>query len=206
MSDDIHADLLGLAGGDFNVVLADPAWTFKGNSAAKPGRNAARHYPVMTLAEIEALPVRDVVAKEAALFLWITTPLLVIGAHIPIMKAWGFTPTATAFTWVKLRRGHPWHHKIGAEDLHLGQGLTTRKNTEVIVLGKRGRSLRVDAGVQEVILAPVREHSRKPDESYRRINRYVGEGRRKLELFSREDRFGFHGLGNQAGMFNVAAE
>ena len=38
--------------------------------------------------------------------------------------------------------------------------------------------------VHEVILAPVREHSRKPDEAYSRIERYCAGPR--LELFARE--------------------
>lgn len=205
MSDDIHADLVALAGSGQEIVLADPAWKFASNSKAKPGRNAERHYRTMPLAEIEALPVRDVVADNALLFLWITSPLLAVGAHLPIMRAWGFKPSAVAFTWVKAKRSLPWHAKIGPADLHLGQGLTTRKNTETVLLGQRGRSLRVHRGVQEVILAPVREHSRKPDLAYQRILQYVGPDRRMLEMFARESRFGFHALGDEATKFDEAA-
>lgn len=32
-------------GQDFDVILADPPWSFSGNSAARPGRNVAAHAP-----------------------------------------------------------------------------------------------------------------------------------------------------------------
>ena len=29
--------------------------------------------------------------------------LLAVGAHVPVMRAWGFEPTAIGLTWVKLK-------------------------------------------------------------------------------------------------------
>jgi N6-adenosine-specific RNA methylase IME4 len=58
----------------------------------------------------------------------------------------------------------------------MGYGLTIRKNAEPVLLCPRGKSLRRDAGVLETIIAPVREHTRKPVELYERIEAYVGEG------------------------------
>ena len=142
----IHADIAARAGAGFQVVMADPPWSFQSNSAEKPGRNARRHYDVMNLTEIEALPVKAMVANDAALFLWMLPSFLAAGLHLPIMKAWGFKPSSVALTWVKTQRNHPWHFKVGESDLHFGQGLTTRKQTEVCLLGVRGRSLRVDGG------------------------------------------------------------
>jgi N6-adenosine-specific RNA methylase IME4 len=67
-------------------------------------------------------------------------------------------------------------------DLHVGLGLTTRKN-EFCLLGRRGNCKRQSKKVREVILAPVREHSRKPDEAYRRIMEYADGP--YVELFAR---------------------
>src|ERR1700743_657191 len=86
----------------YRIIAADVPWAFKSNSVGKPGRNAMRHYDCMSLDDIAALPVRDVVADDACLFFWITGPFLAIGAHIPIMKAWGFEPSGMGFVWIKL--------------------------------------------------------------------------------------------------------
>lgn len=193
-----------LPAGPFDVICADPPWNFKGNSVAAPGRNARRHYSTMSLDEIAALPVADVVAPDAALFMWITGPFLAIGAHLPIMKAWGFKPSGVAFTWVKLNQRAPglfWQN----QDLFTGGGLTTRKNAEVCLLGKRGRSLRQSASVREVIVSPRREHSRKPEEFRERVEQYVGPERRILEMFSRSSRAGWTGWGNETEKFDEVA-
>jgi N6-adenosine-specific RNA methylase IME4 len=153
--------MLPLPNGSFACITADPPWSFKSNSRAKPGRNAMRHYDCMTLDEIAALPVADIAADNAILWFWTPSPLLVIGAHIPIMCAWGFKPTASGFVWVKIDdQGR----------LQWGTGFTTRKNCEFCVIGKRGRSLRQVTDVHEVIFAPRRQHSRKPNEFYRRVD------------------------------------
>src|SRR5262249_23674159 len=68
--------------GPYRVIVADPPWLFKSNSAAKPGRNALAHYDCMSVDEIAAMPVHDYAAPDCVLFLWVTTPMLVIGAGV----------------------------------------------------------------------------------------------------------------------------
>jgi N6-adenosine-specific RNA methylase IME4 len=194
----------GLPHRHFPVLLADPAWTFKSNSVAKPGRNARRHYKTMTLSEIAALPVAKHMADNAALFLWITGPLLVIGAHIPIMEAWGFKPSGMAFVWIKLNPKSTSISLIRITDLATGGGFTTRKNAEFCLIGKRGRSVRRDAGVHEVIIDRRREHSRKPEQVYQRIERYAAGP--YLELFGRQKRRGWSVRGDEVGKFKASAE
>lgn len=191
----------GLLRGHYRVIAADPAWDFKSNSVERPGRNARRHYACMSLDEIAALPVVDLCARDAVLFLWITGPLLVIGAHLPIMKAWGFRPSGMGFVWIKLNPRAASLFFLQS-DLATGGGFTTRKNAEFCLIGKRGRSLRRDASVHEVIISPRREHSRKPDETFERIERYA-EGP-YLELFSRARRAGWTCWGNEVGKFGGA--
>lgn len=187
---------------DYRVIAADPPWPFRSNSVAKPGRNAMRHYATMPLADIAALPVQDVVADDAVLLLWITGPLLVIGAHIPVMKAWGFTPSGMAFTWVKLRPRAATLFVI-EQDLHMGGGFTTRKNCEFCLLGKRGRSIRESRSVQEAIIEPRREHSRKPEQFYERAQAYASGPR--LELFARQSRPGWDAFGLESTKFDAPA-
>lgn len=182
----------------YRVIAADPAWDFKSNSKAKPGRNARRHYSCMSLTDIAALPVGDYAADDAVLFLWIPGPFLAVGAHLPIMKAWGFKPSGMGFVWIKLNPRAASLFMLKS-DLAMGGGFTTRKGAEFCLLGKRGRSVRKDAGVHEVIIEPRREHSRKPNEAYKRIERYCDGPR--VELFSRQDRPGWDTWGFEKGKF-----
>ena len=58
--------------------------------------------PAIRWRRIATLPVAEVVAPDALLFFWTTGPLISIGAHIPVVRAWGFEPTAMGFVWLKL--------------------------------------------------------------------------------------------------------
>ena len=186
--------------GGFACVAADVPARFRSNSEAKPGRNAMRHYTCHSMAAIATFPVADVVARNALLFFWTTSPLLTAGVHIPVIRAWGFEPTAMAFVWVKLNPNAPslW---LRERDLFFGPGLTTRKNAEYVVLGRRGRPERLAKDVFEIILAPRREHSGKPGEFYARVERYCAGPR--LDLFGREHREGWAVWGDEASKFDM---
>src|SRR5262245_39078759 len=156
--------------GGFSVIMADPPWRFKSNSVANPGRNSLRHYACPTLTQLCTLPLKARVAKNAALFLWIPSAHLAAGHHLVVAKAWGFKVSSMSCTWGKLKKGRD-PQLVTPDDLHMSTGLTTRKGCEFCVLCTRGRSLRRDRGVHEVIIAPVREHSRKPDQVFDLIAR-----------------------------------
>lgn len=192
-----------LAPGSFEIVLADPPWKFKGYRPDVPGsRDIERHYPTMNLAAIKALPVGDLAARDAHLWIWTTGPYL--EKTFEVIRAWGFRYSGMGFTWIKLRRAlDPLQFRFTATadtDLHVGMGYTTRKNAEFCLLARRGNARRVDKAVREVILAPVREHSRKPEEARLRIERYAGDVRR-ADLFSREPRPGWESWGNEIHKF-----
>lgn len=198
--------------GGYRAICADPPWHFRARTALQTSnwtsrRDAEKHYPVMGIDDIAALPVGDLAARDAHLFLWITGPILVEGKHLPILKAWGFRPSAIAFTWIKLKRSFNANQlrvlPTAEADLHVGLGLTTRKNAEFCLLARRGNAKRISKKVREVILAPVREHSRKPDEAYARIQEYCAGP--YLELFARQDRPGWDSWGNEVGKFPAAS-
>lgn len=144
----------------------------------------------------------NIVAPDAILFLWITGPFMAIGAHLPLMKAWGFKPSGMGFVWIKL---NPKASSLFflKDDLAMGGGFTTRKNAEFCLIGKRGRSVRQSASVHEVIIDRRRQHSRKPDEFFDRVSAY-SEGP-YLELFARQSRPGWDTWGNQATKFDGVA-
>ena len=81
-------------------------------------------------------------------------------------------------------------------------GMWTRSNSEVCLLATRGKPRRLAADVRQVIQAPTREHSRKPDEIYGRIERLV-EGP-YLEMFARQAWPGWDAWGNEVGKFEAA--
>lgn len=187
--------------GPFGCIVADPAWTFVTRSR-KGLDGRPQHYGRMSLAEIKALPVRDVAARDCHLFLWTTGPHM--RQAFEVMDAWGFKFSTMAFTWVKLNPREAAALFMTDASFFMGQGYTTRKNSEWVLLGRRGKPQRHARNVRELIIAQRREHSRKPDQFFERVERYVGDVP-KLELFSRTDRPGWKAWGDQAGKWRAAA-
>jgi N6-adenosine-specific RNA methylase IME4 len=207
------SDLLdGLQPHAYAAILADPPWHFKSYTALKTqnwlsGRHVERHYRTMRLAEMKALPVRNLAARTGChLFLCATGPCL--PQAFEVMAAWGFKYSTVAFTWAKLRRrfeADQFRFLPTADgDFHVGLGRTTRKSCEFVLLGRTGNARRVSKKVRELILAPVREHSRKPAQLHERIEQYC-EGP-YLELFGREQRPNWTVRGDEAEKFAAAAE
>lgn len=196
----------------FDCIVADPPWTHKTYSDKGKERSAERHYPCMTRQEIIDLPVKSMTKANCHLFLWITGPQLVIGAHLPIMTAWGFTPSSMAFVWVKpldrLVSGHLILPPVADVDFSMGLGHTTRQNAEFCLLGRRGDPRRDRKDIRQIIVAQRREHSRKPEEFHRKVRDYVGPDKAVLELFAREERpqdKKWSVWGNEVGKFEVVA-
>ena len=192
----------------FRAIAADPPQRFKSYTALQSAnwhsrRDVEKHYPTMSIEEISALPVRDLAHPDGChLFLWITGPNLTRAAEI--ITGWGFRYSAVAFVWVKLRRGFNQDQLFFTErDLHVGLGLTTRHNVEICLLARRGNPRRLAKNVREIVVAPTRQHSRKPDEIFTRIEQYCDGP--YLELFARAERPGWTGWENEVSRFNVAA-
>jgi N6-adenosine-specific RNA methylase IME4 len=195
----------GLPLGHFAAILADPPWQFATRSPKGiTSRSPEHHYRTMTDDQIMRLPVASLAARDALLFLWITGPKLVKGDHLPIVKAWGFEPTAMAFVWIKTRKGERDVLFFCLDSFHVGAGFTTRKNAEFCVLGRRGRPRRLSRSVDELIIAPRREHSRKPDEVYERIEQYTAGP--YLELFARAERPNWTAWGDETTKFSAPNE
>src|SRR6516164_8636988 len=150
----------------YGVIYADPPWTFSTYSRKGKGRSAEAHYDCMSLAEIKALPVADWAADDCVLLLWATDPLLPMAFEV--MGSWGFTYKTVGFYWAKLNKSAS---KPVCDDrtFFTGLGFWTRANPEICLLATRGHPRRRSTSVKKLIVSPRREHSRKPDEAYRRI-------------------------------------
>lgn len=182
---------LGLRLHAYRCVAIDFPWLFSAGTKGRP-----QHYARMTDSEIAAVPIADLAHPSGCFFfIWTTSPLAErFWLRIwPAWRAQGLRYSARAFVWVKTKPdGSP----------AVGQGLTTRKSAEDVLLFKIGAPKRVAADVNETILSPRREHSRKPDEFYRRAERFCRGPR--ADIFSREKRSGWDTYGWQDGKFDPA--
>lgn len=195
--------------GHYGVILADPPWRFEvwnGETAVK-ARDSAHtytssscHYQTMPPEEVAALPVASLAAGDSVLFIWISWPLL--PQALSIIEAWGFAYKTCGFAWMKAHAGQI---ELFRDDIEssMGMGYWTRANSEVCLLATRGKPKRLNADVRQGIIAPRREHSRKPDGVHQRIERLVAGP--YCELFARARRPGWDCFGDQAGKFPEAA-
>jgi len=171
----------------YGVVLADPPWSWKARSAKGEGRSAKNHYDVMEQDDLHCMSVSGLAADDSVLFLWVLNSML--GQGLQLIDAWGFTFKTVGFAWVKT------NSRSGS--LFMGLGYHTRQNVELCLIATKGKPKRVSGGVHQVVMSPRREHSRKPDEVYERIEAlYPGP---YLELFSRTSRTGWDAIGDEVG-------
>jgi N6-adenosine-specific RNA methylase IME4 len=191
----------------YGAILADPPWQFNslwGGRPKKignnyPSRAIDAHYATMTIDDICELPVADLAAPDCVLFMWTCWP--VIDRAFDVLQAWGFTYKTCAFSWMK---ADPYRLFADDKTPFAGMGYWTRANTEPCLLATRGRPKRLAADVRQGIIAPRREHSRKPDGIHERIERLVGGP--YVEIFARQRRAGWDCWGNEVDKFAEAAE
>ena len=177
----------------YAAILADPPWQFEAYSGPRVAqRSAHQHYDVVPHDGLAAIEIPA--AEHCALFMWAVDSHL--DQAIELMKAWGFEFKTVAFIWVKTCKSDPTKPRMG-------MGLWTRKQAEICLLGTRGKVSRNDKGVRQVIMSERREHSRKPDEIYERIERLVDGP--YLEMFARQRWPGWDQLGDETDKFEVAA-
>ena len=172
----------------FDVILADPPWHYREwiPSHGDNSRSAESHYPTMTDEDIALLSVDNLAADNCALFLWTVWPKLAETWNV--IEEWGFIYKTIAWVWVKAKRSGFGHFT--------GMGYYTRANTEPCLLAIKGQMPVTSHDVLALIYSPVREHSRKPDEQYAKIERLYPE-KKYLELFARKKRKGWDSWGNE---------
>lgn len=192
----------------FGLVLVDPPWMH--DNYGQRGHGAARSvYPeidgeegLLTDEDLAAMPVERITAKNSVCVLWCSRTALAEGRGAALLRAWNFRPVTTAFSWNKVYAdGSP----------YCGLGHYTRSGTEVALLGIRGSCPRADdaSNVLEVLTSPLvdlpvgeagktERHSSKPLEFHARIERLWPYLTRRVELFARRRRAGWHAWGFEA--------
>src|SRR5215475_1888235 len=122
-------DLIAFGDKDkFGAIYADPPWSFEVYSGKGKARSAETHYPTMKLADIAALPIARLAAKNCALFMWAVWPEL--PGALEVIKSWGFEYKTAAFVWIKTTKNAE-RVELNGKGLFTGMGYWTRANSEV---------------------------------------------------------------------------
>ena len=159
----------------YQTILADPPWDILQKGM---GRGAQRHYDLMKLEDIKAMPVADLCEDNAHCWLWLTAGTLRHGYDV--LEAWGFV-NRSIFIWIKPR-------------FTLGNYL--RNSAEFLLLGTRGKSPIQFKSQPNWGFFPLQDHSHKPEEVYSIIER-CSPGPNRLELFARRRQPGWDVWGNE---------
>ena len=179
----------------YSVIMADPPWLYRLFSDNGMAKSPQAQYACMPTDEICALPVNQLAAKDAWLWLWGTFPM--IADALRVMGAWGF----------RYCTGGPWVKRGDTGKLSMGPGYVLRGNAEMILLGKVGNPPTFSRSIRNVLEAPQAprgRHSEKPDEAYERAEILFGPATR-ADLFSRRTRPGWDAWGLEAGALDDPA-
>lgn len=171
----------------YKLIYADPAWQYKDKrTGGSFVSGAAQKYQVESIEDLCALPIADLAHDHCLLAMWHVGPMP--NEAIALVKAWGFKlKTMKGFTW----------HKITKNGLsHFGMGHYTRANSEDCLIAIKGSPKIASHGVRQFLEAPIREHSKKPDEVRSRLEQLCGDVPR-VELFARENHEGWDAWGNE---------
>lgn len=182
------------AGKKFDIALIDPPWSY-GKDLRSTG--CAAHYDVMSVAEMQAIPIDKIMDETSILFIWVTNTMGRV-VH-DLYEKWGYYWVTEAFVWVK-----------GAMSggLQKGMGHYTRSCAEKLIMVKRGTGQRhwvEDHGISQVIEYETEAiatygrliHSQKPAIFHNLIRSMFGESRTYIELFARVPRKGWLCVGNE---------
>lgn len=181
----------------YEIIYADPAWKYgskelygdknKEGKRDNRFRKLERMYDTMSLADIKQLPVKNMICKNAACFLWVTDSHLKEG--IEVLESWGFKYKTIAFNWIK---------KTNKGNTYVNFAPWTLKSSEICLLGMRGTmgKLKTDNTVRQLIEAERTKHSKKPKEARERIEQLFADANR-IELFARENHVGWDAWGNE---------
>lgn len=159
----------------YKLIYIDPPWQHR--DKANAGKRGAVHkYGVLSLDQLKHFPVPELAHRDCLLAMWWVGPMP--GEALALCEHWGFQlRTFVGFTWIK--------STVNGKD-HFGMGNWTRANCESVLLASRGKPQRKSASVRQIVRAPVRAHSQKPDEVRDRLEQLVGRVAR-IELFARYD-------------------
>jgi len=187
----VHWPLAPLIPMSYEVIAADPPWRFRTWSETNQAKSASRHYDLMMLDDIKALPVGKLAQRDCLLLLWCTAPML--PQALDVMSGWGF----------EYKSSMNWRKVTESGKVRMGTGYWARSMHEQVLIGAIGKPRKFSA-FPSLFDGIAREHSRKPDEFYLLVEKHTA-GLRRCDLFSRENRLGWDAFGAEVGKFDCEA-
>lgn len=169
----------------YRIIYADPPWSY--------GPTTRIAYETMSTADICALPIKDIIERDATLFMWTTATKL--ADAIRVVSAWGFR-YVTCLVWDKQVAGGMSSHyaRIRHELLLIGGRGSSKPHLDDAV-GTGPNSIKMP---ESVVSIHKTAHSVKPEWfATEYIDKYWPEGNR-IELFARRARPGWDVWGNEA--------
>ena len=148
----------------YKILYVDPPWKFNNkNTGGNMKSGADSHYPTMSINELSKLDISSLCDDDCVLFMWWVASQP--AEALKLVESWGFTlKTMTGFNWVKqTSKGNPF----------FGMGFWTRQGSEMCLIATKGKPKRISNGVDQLVVSKLREHSKKPDEIYERIEKLL---------------------------------
>lgn len=170
----------------YKCIVTDNPWQYKSKrTGGSMSSGAEQKYPTMSLDELASLPVKEIAARDAVMFMWITTPLKEEILQSGLLKTWGFKNKTTIY-WIKTGR--------------IGLGYWWRGNVEECLICTRGKIKPFKESTTNIITAPPTKHSAKPEEFWGKVEPVIARQdlNPKLEMFSRSPRAGWDSFGDDA--------
>ena len=171
--------------GLYDVIAIDPPWEYseRGGSSSKSfednGNRGGVDYPTMTVEELKKIKIPA--KNDCVMFLWTTHAFL--KDSFDLLNAWGFNYKAT-IVWDKVK---------------MGMGRNIRMQVEFCLLATKGNPILNGSGERDIITEPRREHSRKPEAFYTKVDNMTAGY--KLDYFAREKRENWFTYGAEDGKF-----
>ncbi len=163
----------------YNIIYADPAWSYNDKQNTNKRGGAIKHYQTMTVKQISELPIKAITTDNAVLFLWVTSPLLEDAFRV--ISGWGFK-YKTSFIWDKIKHNMGHYNSV---------------RHELLLIATKGKCTpQVRKLFDSVVSIERTKHSEKPNEFRTIINTIYPNGER-LELFARQNHTGWDAWGNE---------
>ena len=185
----------------YEIIYADPPWRYYNDLTCKKNPTTVTEnghrmppYPMLSSKDIRSINVQNISEKNCFLFIWTTDYHL--DKCLKVIEDWGFTYKTVAFSWQKFnKQGNP---------VCFTGAYTLKSGIENCLLATRGniKGWVQDKTVRALIQSQRTEHSQKPEEARKRIERLLGD-RPRVELFARQKHEGWDTIGNEIDGENI---
>ena len=170
----------------FDIIYIDPPWCYSSRNGKDQSMSACIHYKQLTFDDIKALDIKSISSDNSVLFLWITSPWIMVAEQL--LNAWGFKFKTIAFTWVK--------YNPDTKKLNVNPGYWTLSSCEHVIVGSRGKLRASNRKIRQLVMANREKHSKKPDVIRDNIVSMIGD-KPRIEIFARNTYPGWTCIGNE---------